>query len=247
MLNNINLADTLFLDIETVSGTATYYNLSKELKYLWAQKAKSVLRIYDRDLEEDEVIKAYESAGIYAEFGKIVCISVGFIVQKEEGLGIRVKSYYDLDEKVLLEGFAQLLNQYFNNPNKHYICGHNIKEFDIPYICRRMLLNGIALPRLLNIPGKKPWELNYLLDTMEQWKFGDYKAYTKLSLLTHIFGIPTPKDDIDGSEVRRVFWEEGDLERIAIYCEKDVVATAKLLMKLKLMELPEDMPIERVN
>ncbi len=248
MLENINLSQVLFLDIETVSGYATFDDMPKGLQELWAVKAKSALKVYDRELEEDEIREGFkEKAGIFAEFGKIVCISVGYVVQKEGKMSIRVKSYADRDEKVLLQGFADLLNHHYNNPTQHYICGHNIKEFDIPYTCRRMLLNGVELPRLLNIPGKKPWELNYFVDTMTLWKFGDYKAYTKLSLLTYLFGIPTPKDDIDGSEVGRVFWEDDDLERIAIYCEKDVVATAKLLMKMKLMDIPEDMISERAN
>lgn len=247
MLDQIDLGNVLFLDIETVSGYKDYDSMPETLQKLWAQKAKSVLKIYDRPLEEKEVISAYESAGIYAEFGQIVCISVGFLSKNENGLGVRVKSYAHRDEKILLEDFAKLLNQYYNNPHKHYICGHNIKEFDIPYICRRMLVHGLKLPRLLDIYGKKPWDLDYFLDTMILWKFGDYKAYTKLSLLTYIFGIPTPKDDIDGSEVGKVFWEDDDLERIAIYCEKDVVATAQLLLKYKRMELPENMVVERVG
>lgn len=247
MLKQLDIRQVLFLDIETVSGYPSFKETPEDLQFHWRQKAKSVLKIYDRPLEKEEVEAAYDSAGIYAEFGKIVCISVGFVVQKEGEISIRVKSYYNDDEKILLEEFATLLNKHYNNPNKHYICGHNIKEFDVPYICRRMLLQGLELPYLLNIYGKKPWELNYFLDTMTLWKFGDYKAYTKLSLLTHVFGIPTPKDDIDGSEVGRVYWEEKDLERIAIYCEKDVVATAKLLMKYKLMDTPDDMPVKRVE
>ncbi|MGK0390221.1 MAG: DNA polymerase elongation subunit (family B) [Maribacter sp.] len=247
MLDQIDLSNILFFDIETVSGHKDYDSMPETLQKLWAQKARAVLKIYDRPLEEEEVISAYDSAGIYAEFGQIVCISVGFLSKNENGLGIRVKSYANRDEKILLEDFAKLLDQYYNNPNKHYICGHNIKEFDIPYTCRRMLIHGLKLPRLLDIYGKKPWDLNYFLDTMILWKFGDYKAYTKLSLLTYIFGIPTPKDDIDGSEVGRVFWEDDDLERIAVYCEKDVVATAQLLLKYKRMELPENMVVERVE
>ncbi len=247
MLEHIDLSQVLFLDIETVSGYPNYDQMPEPFQALWAQKAKSVVKIYDRPLEEEEVRTAYESAGIFAEFGQIVCISVGFISRNEQGHTVRVKSYADRDEKVLLENFGQLLDQYYNNPNKHSICGHNIKEFDIPYICRRMLIHGIKLPRLLDIAGKKPWEMNYFIDTMTLWKFGDFKAYTKLSLLTYIFGIPTPKDDIDGSEVGRVFWEDDDLERIAVYCEKDVVATAQLLMKYKRMELPAEMAVERVG
>ncbi len=246
MLEHINISNVLFLDIETVSGHKNFNECPQELQELWAIKAKTLLKVYDRELEEDEIKTSYDRAGIYAEFGKIICISVGFVIAKDEGYEIRVKSYANTDEKILLEDFAELLNQYYNNPNKNFICGHNIKEFDIPYTCRRMLIHGIKLPRLLDIAGKKPWDLNYFIDTMTLWKFGDFKAYTKLSLLTYIFGIPTPKDDIDGSEVGRVFWEEGDLERIAIYCEKDVVATAQLLMKYKRMQVPENMKIERV-
>ncbi len=236
MLNHLDISQVLFLDIETVSGYPSLKEAPEDLKHHWAHKAKSLLKIYDRDLEEDEIYSSYERAGIYAEFGRIVCISVGFVMRTKEGWKIRVKSYANRDEKILLQEFSELLNQYYNNPNKHYICGHNIKEFDVPYICRRILLNGLKLPHLLNIPGKKPWELKYLLDTMTLWSFGDRKAFTKLSLLTHIFGIPTPKDDIDGSEVGRVFWEEDDLDRIAVYCEKDVIATAQLLMKYRGME-----------
>ena len=126
--------------------------------------------------------------------------------------------------------------QYFNDVNKHFVCGHNLREFDIPYICRRMVVQGIKLPALLQLHGKKPWETKYLLDTMDLWKFGDYKHYSSLKLLTAIFGIPTPKDDIDGSEVGRVFWEDKDIERIAIYCEKDVIAVIQIMMKFKRMD-----------
>ncbi|MGB1121392.1 MAG: ribonuclease H-like domain-containing protein [Saprospiraceae bacterium] len=247
MLNHIDIVNVLFLDIETVSGHRTYGDMPDEFKTLWKLKAKSVLRKYDEPITEEEAIETYaERAGIFAEFGKICCISVGFVTRNREGeMKVRLKSYADHDERKLLEDFAVLLNQHFNDPvhsrgGKHYMCGHNINEFDIPYICRRMLIHQMELPKMLDISGKKPWELKYQLDTLTLWKFGDFKNYTALKVLTACFGIPSPKDDIDGSEVGRVYWEENNLERIAIYCEKDVLAVVQLLLKYKLMPLLED-------
>jgi 3'-5' exonuclease len=170
-----------------------------------------------------------ECAGIYAEFGKIVVVSAGFFFKDGEKLCFRVKSFFDHDEKLLLKQFAQLLNDHYNS-GSHYLCGHNGKEFDFPYLSRRMLVNGIPLPFLLGNQGKKPWETMFL-DTMELWKFGDYKNFTSLALLAALFDITTPKDDIDGSDVARVYYENNDLERIAVYCSKDVVTTARIYMK----------------
>ncbi len=188
-----------------------------------------------------------EKAGIFAEFGKIVCISVGIVIRdpKTNQLVVRLKSYADDDEAALLKDFSELLNQYYKNPNKHYLCGHNVREFDVPYMCRRLLINQLPLPTLLNIAGKKPWETKYMLDTLELWKFGDYKNYTALKLLMAVFDLPSPKDDIDGSEVGRVYWEEKDLDRIARYCEKDVLAVVQLL--LKYMRMPTLEPEQIVH
>ena len=150
---------------------------------------------------------------------------------------MRLKSFKSYDETELLTAFAELMNQYFNDVTKHNICGHNLREFDIPYICRRMVVNGVELPTLLQLHGKKPWETKYLIDTMDLWKFGDYKHYSSLKLLTGILGIPSPKDDIDGSQVGKVFYEDQDLDRIAVYCEKDVVAVIQIMMKFKRMDI----------
>ncbi len=220
MLENLNLEAVLFLDIETVPQHPEYDNLSEKTKTLWDKKASRLSKS-----EDDSPESLYARAGIYAEFGKIICISTGFIHDKT----FRVKSFYSDDEKELLIDFAGLLNNHFNL-NQHLLCGHNGKEFDFPYIARRMLLNGIALPRILNLHGKKPWEIQHL-DTMELWRFGDYKNYTSLELLTTIFGIPSPKDDIDGSMVGKVYWKNHDLERIVEYCQKDTLAVAQLLLK----------------
>ena len=239
MLKNIDIGNVLFLDIECVSGQASYEDLSDDLKALWHIKARSVLKRYGEDISVEDQANTYKDrAAIYAEFGKIVCISVGVITRdkQDKKLNIRLKSFANEDEAQLLKDFSAMLDQYYS-PAKHFICGHNIKEFDVPYMCRRMVVNQLPFPRMLEVQGKKPWETKHLLDTMELWSFGDRKAFTSLKLLAATFGFPSPKDDIDGSEVGRVFWEEKDLQRIATYCEKDVLATAQLLLKYKLMPL----------
>lgn len=225
MIDNYKNEDILFLDIETVPQFESYNQLPDAFKELWAKKAKKI------SSEEESPEEVYQRAGIYAEFGKIICISVGLIVNKDDKIVFRVKSFAGQDEAELLKGFVDMLNKFSAKPNAT-LCAHNGKEFDFPYIARRCLINGIRLPKILDIAGKKPWEVMFL-DTMELWKFGDYKHYTSLNLLTHIFNIPTPKDDIDGSQVAEVFYKEKDLERIVRYCEKDVLAVAQLLLRYK--------------
>lgn len=244
MIEHIDLSNVLFLDVETVPNAPNYEYLPDNFKKLWQQKAKQILRTTTVEFSEEAAADVYEKAGIYAEFGKIVCISVGIVVrQSDGGLVVRTKSFADVNERKLLEAFANLVNKHYTRPDKYFICGHNIKEFDIPYICRRMAINGMQLPNLLDVTGKKPWEVKHLLDTLELWKFGDNKNYTSLNLLTAVFDIPSPKDDIDGSEVAHIFWNENNLERIAAYCEKDVVAVIQLLLKYQRKEL---LPPERI-
>ncbi|HFA48220.1 MAG TPA: 3'-5' exonuclease [Bacteroidetes bacterium] len=241
MINNIDITKILFLDVECVSAKPSYGDLDETFQQLWAGKSRGLLRRDNPDPTEEDIAASYsERAGIYAEFGKIVCISVGFMARDtNKKLLVRLKSFADDDESVLLKDFCQLLNQYYNNPNYHYLCGHNIKEFDVPYICRRLVVNQIPFPNLLQIHGKKPWETKYLLDTLALWKFGDYKNYTSLKLLAAALGFPSPKDDIDGSDVGRVYWEEKDLPRIAHYCEKDVLATVQLFLRFRMLPLLE--------
>ena len=231
MLNKIKLENILFLDIETVPEVATFSELSPEKQELYALKTQ-----YQR---KDEITPEdfYERAGIWAEFGKIVCISIGYFVEQEGKRNFRVKSLSG-DEKELLESFKTLLNNHFNDAN-HLLCAHNGKEFDFPYIARRMIINRIELPAKLNLFGKKPWEVAHL-DTLELWKFGDYKHYTSLKLLANILGIPSPKEDIDGSDVARVYYEENDLDKIVKYCERDTVAVAQLLLRFNNLELLKD-------
>lgn len=237
-LKNLDWTRVLIHDIETVSSHSKYTDLSPTMQQLWNIKSEQI----QRKTPEQERLSpedSYEAlGGIYAEFGKIVCISVGaFVKNKEIGqLQLHVKSYYDHDEKKLLTEFAQLLEKRYNDPHLDFICGHNIKEFDVPYICRRMIVHKVPLPKVINLTGKKPWETR-LLDTLSLWKFGDYKAYTSLKLLCGLFGIPTPKDDIDGSEVGKTYWQAGDLDRIEVYCKKDVVATAQVLIRMALQPL----------
>lgn len=230
MLDDKNIYNILFLDIETVPAEPSFDKLTEDMQLLWDKKS-GTLRT-----EEQTAADVYEKAGLYAEFGKIVCISVGFITANTNGENIiRTKSFAGGDEHQLLTDFGFLLNRSYSSYDS-LLCGHNIKEFDVPFIARRMLINGLKLPRIIDIAGKKPWEIGFL-DTMELWKFGDYKSFTSLNLLTHIFGIPTPKDDIDGSQVANVFYNEHDIKRIAIYCEKDVVATAQLFLRYQLKPL----------
>ena len=228
MLQQLNLERVLFLDIETVPQHANYKDVPERLKALWDKKAGFLAR------NEESPEELYGRAGIYAEFGKIVCISVGFIHSGE----IRLKSFYGHNEKELLQGFSELLTGFFGR-NDQLLSAHNGKEFDFPYIARRLLINGLPLPHLLDIAGKKPWEIQHL-DTMELWKFGDFKNYTSLNLLTAVFDIPSPKDDIDGSMVYSVYYEENDLQRIMEYCQKDVVALIQLMRKYKGQDLIAD-------
>lgn len=234
MLHKINLRNILFLDIETVPENASFEELSEEKKELFEQKTK-----YQRK-EDQTPEEFYERAGIWAEFGKIICISVGYFTFKNDIRTFRVTSFFG-EEKQLLNDFCNLLNNHFSKP-EHLLCGHNAKEFDFPFIARRMIINGIKIPEKLNLFGKKPWEVSHL-DTLELWKFGDYKHYTSLKLLTNILNIPSPKDDIDGSQVAEVYYVEKDIDRIIRYCEKDVIAVAQILLRLKREEILDESEI----
>jgi predicted PolB exonuclease-like 3'-5' exonuclease len=228
MLEQYDLHNLLVIDIETVPQYSSHDQMPEHFQKLWELKTKNQRK---DDTPED----FYQRAGIWAEFGKIVCISAGIFTSGKD-VGLRIKSFASHDEKELLAKFSALL---VSQPANLVLCAHNGKEFDFPYICRRLLVNGLPFPPQLQIAGKKPWEIAHL-DTMELWKFGDYKNYTSLNLLTAIFNIPTPKDDIDGSMVGHVYWNENQLDRICTYCQKDVVATAQLLRRYRGEELIKD-------
>lgn len=223
MLENINAGDILFLDIETVPGKPKFEDMDPLMQTLWDKKSAS--------FRSDDQLpgEVYQRAGIYAEFGRIICISVGLLTEKSPH-GFRLKSFFGDDEVVILTEFSELITRYSRN-RQIELCAHNGKEFDYPYIARRMIINGLTIPGILDNAGKKPWEVK-LLDTMELWKFGDYKSYTSLDLLSSILGIPSPKDDIDGSMVADIYWKDHDLKRIVRYCEKDVLTVAQVLLRL---------------
>ena len=238
MLQNINPGDILFLDIETVPVAPSFSRLDPKLQSFWEKKSRH-FRQAEQTAEE-----VFDRAGIYSEFGKIICISVGFIKEKNP-FHLRLKSFYGDNEINILKDFATLLNR-FSKSREIILCAHNGKEFDYPFIARRMIINRIVVPEILDTAGKKPWEVK-LLDTMDLWKFGDFKSFTSLDLLTTVLGIPSPKDEIDGSMVAGLYYDEGDLGRIVQYCEKDVTAVARVL--LRFMNLPdiEEKNIESVT
>jgi predicted PolB exonuclease-like 3'-5' exonuclease len=226
MLADIKIQNILFLDIETVPCEPNFEGLNTTFQQLWTEKT-----VWQRKGEYSPSEFYKLKAGVMAEFAKIICISVGYLFSEKGENHFRIKSFYGDDEKQIISEFNALLNTQFNK-KQHQLCAHNGKEFDFPFIARRTLINGLKLPKLLAIAGKKPWEVKHL-DTMELWRFGDYKHYTSIKLLAALFDIPTPKDDIDGSQVADVYWKEKDLERIKIYCQKDTLTVAQLLLKYK--------------
>jgi len=239
MLDSIKIEDVLFLDIETVPAASSFEKLDPLMQPLWEKKSKQFRS------PEQTAGDVFERAGIYSEFGKIICISVGLIKEKNP-LSFRIKSFFGSDEKVILTEFSAMLSKFSKSNREALLCAHNGKEFDYPYIARRMIINRLIIPEILDNAGKKPWEVK-LLDTMDLWKFGDYKNYTSLDLLTSILGIPTPKDDIDGSMVAGIYYNENDMERIVRYCEKDVLAIAQVLLRYMNMPAIEIDKIESVT
>jgi len=213
MVDHINLNEILFLDIETAPVVYKFQDLSERGKSLWEKKMK-----WQMERDGVSVEESYDKAGILAEFARVVCVSVGFYFSEDEEL--RVKSFNNRDEKELLKDLAKLFATFLDEEDK-YLCAHNGKEFDFPFLARRYLINGLQLPYCLDLAGKKPWEVQHL-DTMNLWKFGDYKHYTSLDLLTHTFNIPSPKSDMDGSDVARLFYEDKADDRIKKYCEDDI-------------------------
>jgi uncharacterized protein YprB with RNaseH-like and TPR domain len=221
-VNNI-----LFLDIETVPQYAAYSLLPKEWKELWDLKAAYIIR----NKETETADSVYPRAGIYAEFGKIICIGCGITAGSGENRRLSIKCFSGEDEKQVLLQFCDMLRRWSGDGTK-YLCAHNGKEFDFPYLCRRLIVHNMPVPQILQLSGKKPWEVNHL-DTLELWKFGDFKSYTSLNLLSHTLGISTPKDDIDGSRVWEVYWKEKNMQRIVDYCSKDVVTVAQVFLRMQ--------------
>lgn len=229
-----DISNILFLDIETVASTDDYNQLSERLKTQWARKTA----FFKKDGNQTDEEMFHLRAGIYAEFGKIIVIGIGKYYEPEPGkIGLKTRNLFGDDEKKLLLDFKTLIEK--SDPLSLRLCAHNGKEFDFPYLSRRMLVNSIPLPAVLNHAGKKPWEVLHL-DTLEMWKFGDHKHYTSLDLLAAIFGIPTSKTTMDGSMVNEVYYQEKNLSKISTYCTGDVIALAQLYLKLKGRELMEE-------
>jgi hypothetical protein len=239
MLESIRIEDIMFIDIETVPQASSFDKMDAAMQGLWDKKSK-LFRLPDQTPAE-----AYERAGIYSEFGKIICISSGFIRDKNP-FSFRLKSFYGDDEKELLSGFSEMLSRFSKSNREPLLCAHNGKEFDFPYIARRMIVHGLVIPELLDNAGKKPWEVK-LLDTMDLWKFGDHKNYTSLDLMATILGIPSPKDETDGSMVGRIYYEEHDLTRIVRYCEKDVLTIGRILLRFRNLPGITDDRVESVT
>ena len=240
-MQNIQLENLLLIDIETVSEFATFNELNEDWKQLWEEKVQ-------RSLPDNVTAAEFypQRAAVMAEFSKVVCISVGYFKKDGKAILLRVKSFYGNDEKILLQEFIASLQKTESNNNKWSFTGHNIKEFDIPFICRRLLINGLPIPPFLDFQNMKPWETN-MIDTFQYWRFGDYKHYTSLKLLAAALNVPSPKDDIDGSMVGDVYWREKNLERIVTYCQKDVVTTGNIILRFKNLPLLAEDQIEIVK
>jgi|SRR5690606_25231058 len=223
MLETIDLQQLLVLDIETVPQKAAYEQLPDHFQQLWAHKVRHTLN------DDETPADVYQNAGLHAEFGKIICMSVGVFHHRNGHIAFRVKSFVQNEERELLNAFSSLLR---SQPPNLILCAHNGRNFDFPYLCRRMIINGLSIPPALDTTGKKPWESNHL-DTMELWRFGDFRSYISLNLLAAVLNIPTPKDDINGEDVYRVYYEENNMDRIRVYCEKDVITTAQILRRLR--------------
>ncbi len=237
-MQNIQVENLLLIDIETVSQHPHFSNLNESWQQLWTEKVQ-------RSLPENISAAEFypQRAGIMAEFAKVICISVGYFKKENTAIKLRVKSFYGDDEKKLLQDFVAALEIKESNNSKWSFSGHNIKEFDIPFICRRLIINGITIPAYLDFQNMKPWETN-MVDTFQYWRFGDYKHYTSLKLLAASLNLPSPKDDIDGSMVGEVYWtqaspaeKESNLQRIVTYCQKDVITTGNIILRFKNLPL----------
>jgi len=235
---NTHIESLLMMDIETASQFPDYDQMPEKWKDLWDRKVAMYLP--EGDTPETFYPKR---AAILAEFGKVICISMGYFHHGSNGLQLRIKSFYGSDEKELLQSFIQSVNQWQKVKRDMNFCGHNVKEFDLPYLCRRLLVNRIGIPPYLDFQNMKPWETN-IVDTMQFWKFGDFKNYISLNLLAACLGVESPKNDIDGSEVGDVYWKQNDLPRIVKYCQKDVVTVAQVILRMKSLPLLEEEQVE---
>lgn len=245
-MQNIKTEDLIVIDIETASVSASFNLLEEKWQELWEEKT---IRILPEGITAQEFYP--QRAGVMAEFSKIVCISIGYFI-REQQLKIRVKSFYGDDEKKILDDFLQTVSKIESFNNNWCFAGHNIKEFDIPFICRRLLVNNMRIPPYLDFQNMKPWETN-IVDTFQYWRFGDYKNFTSLKLLAAAMGVPSSKNDIDGSMVGELYHtgnaqeKEINMKRIATYCQKDVVTTANIILRFKNAPIIHENDVEIVE
>ena len=245
-MQNIKTEDLIVIDIETASVSASFNLLEEKWQELWEEKT---IRILPEGITAQEFYP--QRAGVMAEFSKIVCISIGYFI-REQQLKIRVKSFYGDDEKKILNDFLQTVSKIESFNNNWCFAGHNIKEFDIPFICRRLMVNNMRIPPYLDFQNMKPWETN-IVDTFQYWRFGDYKNFTSLKLLAAAMGVPSSKNDIDGSMVGELYHtgnaqeKEINMKRIATYCQKDVVTTANIILRFKNTPIIHENDVEIVE
>ncbi len=221
------LENFLVIDMETVTVSKDFDALEQSWQHLWREKAT-------RSLPQHTTLAEHylQRAGVMAEFAKIVCISIGYFKNEGGSTQFRIKSFFDVQERDLLQHFVAVVTQFRAVSNHWVFTGHNIKEFDIPFLCRRLIVNGLGIPSFLDFQNRKPWQTN-LVDTFQYWRFGDYKHFTSLQLLAAALNIPSPKDDMEGSQVGHVYWVEKDLQRIVTYCQRDVLTVANVLLRFK--------------
>jgi predicted PolB exonuclease-like 3'-5' exonuclease len=219
-----HIKNIIFLDIETISAHEDYTSLTDRQKALWDKKSQNI----KSETAITAAEKYFEKAAIYAEFAKVFCIAVGLFIEKNDKLSFHTKCYYG-DELDVLNSFADMLSK--NQNSNKVLCAHNGYEFDYPFLCRRFLINGLQIPKTLDVRGLKPWEVKHL-DTMELWKFGDKKAYTSLEALATVFDVPSSKDGIDGARVNEFYYKKKDTKSIAKYCERDVYVLAQIYCRI---------------
>lgn len=232
-----------FVDTETIPGYKDFNDMPEELARMYERKFGHELANNDPDKFDNFEDHYRARAALYPEFGKIVCLVIGviFVDDKDKQEKLKLKTLCGRHEDKLLAEAAPIIDKFDS------LVGHNSKEFDFPYLCKRFYVHGIQLPQILNIAGKKPWEVS-LIDTMELWRFGSFKGSTSLELFAHCLGLPSPKQDMTGADVAKVYYEmfdhmkDGELpfeaesaaiQKIGKYCQGDVVTLANCYRKLK--------------
>jgi DNA polymerase elongation subunit (family B) len=274
MLNSKPINKVLWFDIEAVPEKASFFELTPKKQELFKSRFKKDWEAMGADpqrhfikemitaastvtpveavetLVDNKMIEALynNKAPLHPEFGKIVCISIGYIDgeipekiedKPEVELKLKLKSFYGHDEVKLLQDFLNATKSAITNavnPTYH-LCGHNIMNYDVPFIAKRFIINGLKLPAMFDLDGKKEWNLPYFIDTRNVWKFNVYDSNCSLDLLCNLFDVESSKEGgISGKDVRDVFYIENDVQKIAMYCEEDVRALAQVYLKMKSLQ-----------